>query len=436
MTLRGVNVLYVSIDACRPEFIMEPEKFGLKLPNLAEHFIKNSTYASKGIVGVFPTATYPCHATMMTGVSPEKHGVHNNTYFDPEGKYLGAWYWYREEKDIPTLWDLAGRNGYLTANVCWSTSIGARIDYDIPQVWFTFTELDVKFIDACSRPQGIVLEMEKDIGEYRGSSWDIDGDSSRTKAAIWLLEKKIKPQLAERPFFMTVYYASYDELAHKYGTFSPKAKKALEEIDSLVGELVGKAQELTGNNMVVCIASDHGMMDNVCEARPNTEFYKAGLIKLDEKGKLLDWDVYMQRAGGTCIIRLKNPEDKAVRSKVESILERLATDPAKGISRLLTKEQCIKELNGYSKADYVLIGKAGYEFREDMQGEYLNYDLTNVAQHGYTEHHPEMRSIWLIQGPNIKQNHDLGEGKLLDLAPSLAKIMGFEIPGAEGKSLV
>ncbi|WP_066495190.1 alkaline phosphatase family protein [Abyssisolibacter fermentans] len=430
------NVLYISIDACRPDFIMESDKLGLKLPNLHKYFVRNGTYASKGVKGVFPTFTYPSHFSMITGTNPATHGVYNNTYFDPEGKLNGAWYWYANEKEIPTLWDVAHEHGYLTANVGWSTSIGAKIDYDIPQVWLTSTPFDSKFINGFSRPQGIVYEMENEIGHYSGYKWDITGDADRAKAALWMLEKKIRPQISQKPFFMTVYFASYDDIAHNNGSISDISKTALEEIDKHVGELVKKAHEITNDNIVVCVVSDHGMMDNIASIRPNTEFNKAGLIKTDENGKLKEWDVFMQRSGGVGQIKLKDPNNKEIRCKVESIINKLKENPSSGVLEVLTRDECIRKEKGFADADYVIVSKGGYELREDILGDYLTDELSNIAQHGYSKTFQEMRAIFLIEGLNIKKNNDIGETELINYAPILAKIMGFDLSNAEGKNIL
>ena len=41
-----------------------------------------------------------------------------------------------------------------------------------------------------------------------------------------------------------------------------------------------------------------------------------------------------------------------------------------------------------------------------------------------------------MEGINIEKNKDVGELRLIDVAPTLANIMGFEIPTAEGKNIL
>jgi len=102
-------VILISIDGLKPEYVLAADAHGLKIPNL-RRFVKEGTY-STGVQGVIPTVTYPSHTTMITGVSPARHGIYANTTFDPLRKNNGGWYWYAEDIKVPTLWDAAREAG-------------------------------------------------------------------------------------------------------------------------------------------------------------------------------------------------------------------------------------------------------------------------------------------------------------------------------------
>ena len=304
------SVLLISIDALKPEFVFESEKIGVNLPNIKKYFVENGTYASKGVKSVFPTFTYTCHHSIITGTYPVTHGVHTNKVFDPTGKHMDAWNWYVSE-DAKNLWECAKENGYISSSVGFPVSVGAKSDYHIPEIWRDGSHLDRKLIDAVSRPQGMVREMEKEIGRFAGGTdLTIEGDTIRQKAALWILDNKIKKHLEEKPFFMSCYYAAYDETAHINGVYSREAIEDLEKIDALVGELIEKAHEMTNNNVVVCVVSDHGTIDNKYDIKPNIIFVKNNLIEIDTNGKLINWDVWCQRSGGTGQIRLRDKENQ------------------------------------------------------------------------------------------------------------------------------
>ena len=81
------------------------------------------------------TVTGAGHTSMVTGCSPDKHGIIANTPFDPLSKNQGGWYWYAEDIRVPTLWDAAARAGLATASVDWPVTVGANINYNIAQYW-------------------------------------------------------------------------------------------------------------------------------------------------------------------------------------------------------------------------------------------------------------------------------------------------------------
>lgn len=123
------RVVLISIDGLKPEYVLNADVHRLKIPNLLR-FLKEGTY-STGVHGVVPTVTYPSHTTLITGVSPAKHGIYANTTFDRLQKNNGGWYWYAGDIKVPTLWDAAATAGLTTANVHWPSALPLRISLGI-----------------------------------------------------------------------------------------------------------------------------------------------------------------------------------------------------------------------------------------------------------------------------------------------------------------
>jgi predicted AlkP superfamily pyrophosphatase or phosphodiesterase len=51
--------------------------------------------------------------------------------------------------------------------------------------------------------------------------------------------------------------------------------------------------------------------------------------------------------------------------------------------------------------------------------------------HGYLPEKPQLRSSFFIVGPHIAAGRSLGEIDMRRIAPTLAKIIGVELPDAE-----
>ncbi len=428
------SVLLISVDALKPEFVFEQERLGITLPNITKYFVENGLTAREGSKSVFPTFTYPCHQSMITGTNPAVHGIVNNGIFDPEGKHKGAWYWFANNR-VKTLWEAAREGGYCSASVAFPTSVGAKGDYIAPEFWWDGSEFDSRLIDAVAKPQGLIEEMEKEIGVYAGGlDLSDEGDAQRGKAVLWMLKHKLMPSISEKPFFMSAYFASFDESAHQNGVYSKEAARSLEKIDIMVGELIEEAERITGGNLVVCVASDHGTLDNTHNISPNILLKESGLIKTDEHGNVISWRAFSQRAGGTAEIRLADLKDLEAAEILKGIVKRLERDSESGILEVIDHAGA-KKRGGFPDAAYVLVSKKGYELRDDVEGDYCRTRLTQKAQHGYSEEFPEMRASFMLTGKGIIPGN-LEQVRLIDVAPTLAGIMGVELPDAEGRNLL
>lgn len=428
---RKPSVLLVSVDALKPEFVLEQQRLGVNLPTMTRYFLENGMVTRKGVKSVFPTFTYPCHQSIITGTRPATHGIVNNGMFDPTGKHLGAWHWFANRK-VKTLWQAAREGGYCSASVAFPTSVGAKGDYIAPEFWWDGSELDSIFIDMVSCPQGLISEMEADIGRYAGGLDLSDGgDAQRGAAALWMLQNKLAPQIDQKPFFLSAYFASFDESAHQYGVYSREAARSLEKIDAMLGRLIEEAERITQGDLVVCVVSDHGTLDNHYNISPNVLLHQAGLIELDPEGNVTSWKAWSQRAGGTAEVRMADPQDEATRRTLAGIMKQLAEDPDSGILEVVDREGA-RARGGFPDAEYVLVAKKGYELRDDVTGDYCRTRLTQKAQHGYSENFPEMRASFMLWGKGVRPGSDPGEFELIDIAPTLAAMMGVSLPDAEG----
>lgn len=427
------SILLVSVDALKPEFVFEQERLGIRLPNISKYFVENGLTAREGMKSVFPTFTYPCHQSMITGTNPITHGIVNNGIFDPEGKHHGAWFWFVSDK-VKNLWQVAKEAGYCSASVAFPTSVGAQGDFIAPEFWWDGTSLDSKFIDVMCQPQGLISEMERDIGRYAGGlDLSDNGDAQRGKAAMWVLQNKLAPVVSEKPFFLSAYFASFDESAHVNGLYSKEAAASLQKIDTMIGALIEEAKKVTNGHLIVCVVSDHGTINNTHNISPNILLAEAGLIDVDANSNIVDWRAFCQRAGGVGEIRLKNPDDSHAAAALDKVMQDLTQMPDSGIYEIVSAENAHKR-GGFPDCAYVLVAEKGYEIREDVTGDYCRTRLTQKAQHGYNENFPEMRASYMLWGEGITPGHIEGV-RLIDVAPTLAGFMGAVIPTAEGRDL-
>ncbi len=417
----------ISIDGLRPADVTDAPARGLSLPNLRA-LMAEGAYAS-GVRNTLPTVTYPDHTTLITGVWPAMHGVTNNTVFDPLSKNMDGWYWYARDIKVATLWDMVHKAGGKVASIGWPVSVGTPfIDYDIPEYWRAFDPPeDAKLLNALSTP-GLVDELSRvsNTGQDALIGAEIENDAARTAFAVALVSLK-------RPRFMTLHLTAVDHVQHKFGPGTPEAHAVIEKTDAMIGEIVAAARRAEPD-VVVAVVSDHGFAPVEHDVNLIAAFVKAGLVTRDAKtGKIRSWQAEPWNAGGSAAIMLADPADAAVKAKVAALLQSLAADPANGIAEVIDRGG-IARRGGGTEPSFWVDYRIGYEGGRDLDGP-LVAPPTNKGTHGYFPSHPEMRATFLIAGPGLAKKGSLGEIDMIDIAPTLAKVLGVALPQATGKPL-
>jgi predicted AlkP superfamily pyrophosphatase or phosphodiesterase len=428
-------VILISIDGLKPEYVLDADAHGLKIPAL-RRFLREGTYAT-GVHGVVPTVTYPSHTTLITGVSPAKHGIYANTTFDPLRKNFGGWYWYAEDIKVPTLWDAATDAGLSTANVHWPVSVAARITWNLPQYWRAGTPDDRKLLRTLATP-GLLDALEKDLGPYAdGIDETITGDENRAKFAARLLELK-------HPAFATIYLTALDHEQHASGPFSAQSNATLERIDAAVAGILDSIRRTYGDRAVVCIVSDHGFVSADKALNLAVAFRNASLIEFGAenrsafaptKDQVKSWKAMLWGTGGSFAIVLHDKNDTATKSKVAELLAKLAADPANGIDRIVPESE-LHARGGFPDAAFLVALRPGFVTGDAVSGNIVTPSTNFRGMHGYWPDLTAMNASFFILGPGIPAAHSLGLIDMRAIAPTLAHILRLPLPAAEAKPVL
>jgi predicted AlkP superfamily pyrophosphatase or phosphodiesterase len=428
-------VVLISIDGMHPDYVRQADKHGLRIPTL-RRMLRDGASAT-AVTGVLPTVTYPSHTTMLTGVWPVKHGIPTNVPFDPFNRNAGVWYWYAEDIKVPTLWDAASAAGYVTGSVSWPVSVGAPgIRYNIPEYWRAQkSPEEIKLVRAVSTP-GLLKELEPHAGRYTNDLDDaIPGDWGRTKYAIAMIQRK-------QVRFLTIHLAALDHLEHDHGPWSREAFEVLEETDQMVAEL-GQAMRAADPNAIVAVVSDHGFLATDRELHLTAAFVNDGLIRLTPASAsasaaapaIAEWDAAPWSSSGSAAIVLKDPGNRTVLAKVETLLRTLAADPANGIAEVLDRQK-IEALGGggVSQVAFVVNMREGFSVGTALTGPVVRTKKPG-GTHGYAPTRPELHASFIIDGPGIQRGADLGIIDMRAIAPTLASLMDVKLPTADLQAL-
>jgi predicted AlkP superfamily pyrophosphatase or phosphodiesterase len=433
----AASVLMISIDGMKPEYVLQADAHGLKIPFLRS-MLRDGAHAT-GVVGVWPTVTYPSHTTLLTGVSPREHGILDNLQFDPRRTFDGAWYWYAAEIKTRTLWQAAHEAGLSTASIGWPVSVGAPgVDTLIPEYWRSgrppadVDPSDAALIGALSRPDGLMADMQSRLGPFMaGNDPGPQGDVVKTRYALDIL-RKVKPQ------FMTIHLSALDEQEHEHGPFSAEADAELEVLDADLSELFAAARA-NDPQAVAVVVSDHGFTTITHRINLLPPFIRAGLVEvaggaasaLDSQthATITSWKAQPWSGGGMAAIMLHQPVAAGTEQAVRDLLQTLQADERNGIDAILDAAE-IKQRGGFAGASFLVVMKLGYYALAEPAGEVVTEVHGTPGGHGFSPEFAEMRASFFAAGAGIARQRDLGVIDMRQIAPTVARLLHAQLPAA------
>ncbi|TWR29792.1 alkaline phosphatase family protein [Mucilaginibacter pallidiroseus] len=412
------HVILISIDGLRPEFYMDPS---WAMVNVRQG-MQTGSYA-EGVRGSFPTVTYPSHTSIITGVLPAKHGIYYNTPVEPLG-ITGKWFWYYKDIKVPTLWTAAKEAGLTTAGVSWPVTVGAPIDYNLPEYVILpkgkgEKKDEIKAMYEESNPKQLYQEVQDNaigkFGEFGATLDFYNSDQNKARMAAYIVRKY-------KPAFLAIHIALTDHFEHEQGRDGDKVRSAVAGADYAVKTIMN-AVEMAGikDNTTFIITGDHGFVDTHTQVNVNVMLAKAGLYDNDKKE---DWRAYFQASGGSAFLHLCNPNDKATLDKVNKALANLP-DGIKKLFHILDKKQ-LTAAQGDPNAALALAANRGVSFGATAKGELLT--AAKGGTHGYLPtDFKDIQTGFVAFGRGIKPGTVLPIMDQEDIAPLIANLLGITL---------
>lgn len=419
------HVILVSIDGFPAYLWHDPT---LMVPNLRK--LAAGGASAKALTVSNPSITWINHTTLVTGVEPRKHGVLFNGLLvrkDGVPPVIEQWADKSRMVFVPTLYDVAHQAGLTTAESDWVAITNPGT------INWSFAELP-KPDDAVVKEMiaaGVATEEEigwMQMGPNRKGVPFLD--SMWTRAAIHLFE-------THRPNLLLYHTLNTDYSHHMHGPRSGPGFTALELADRLLGDLIDAVDrsELREKTTIV-VATDHGFKKVTKFVQPNVALKKAGLAR-GLGPTVSSCDAYVMAQGGMAFAYVTNP---ARRSELLPRLREMFST-MEGIAEVIDGEKG-HELGmptpdeNTGMGDLILFASEGYAFRKEVTGEEVVVPAVNYGgTHGYPASDPELDGIFIAHGPNIKPGTVVDRVSNLDVAPTLARIMGLTLPEVDGRAI-
>ncbi len=396
------------------------------LPNLAK-LIRNGASSTK-LKSVYPTLTYVVHTTMVTGVYPDKHGIYHNNPLQPFIREKEQhWFWFKKDVKVPAIYDALKARHMKSAGILWPVTGKASLTYNIPEIRAIGKENQALKILKNGSPL-YSIRMEKNFGHFRKGIKQPYLDNFTTLCAADTIKRK-------KPNLLLMHLIDLDDAKHEYGTDSTEVENVLIRMDNRLGEII-RATEKAGiaEDTVFIVIGDHGQINIRYKISLNPLLKEKGLIY--EENGVMKWKAYIQNAGGAAYLHLRD-KDKETEQLALDILKKAMAEKAYGIEKIYGKEE-LKALHVPSSVVYMLEARAGYCFSDEWEGSVVT-DLEDkgvkYATHGFLPDKPGYKCNLVISGDCIKKGYQLEEIQMVDIAPTMAEILGIEFGNCDGRPL-
>jgi predicted AlkP superfamily pyrophosphatase or phosphodiesterase len=403
-------VIMISLDGFPAAALDDPK---LPIPTL-RRLMKDGATARMTIVN--PTVTWPNHTTLVTGVRADEHGLLANGTISRTGGWPPVKVEPMVEKEkmvhSPTVYDAAYKAGLSTAQVDWVAIEKART------ITWAFSEW--------ASPDG-PLEREM-IAKGAVAASDLENftkpnilfrDQVWTDAAAYLIRE-------HKPNLLLFHLLSLDTVHHRYGPGTLAGTATIAFLDSCVARVVD-AVRAAGmiERTTFIVVSDHGFKAYTKQVRPSIALRAAGLGD----------QVYVLPEGGTGYVYFDNSKAAELAPKVKQALA-----GAEGIDRIVGPEEFASLGLAQPERDpqmyqLLLTARSGYSFSGATGGPVTAEVPQQAGTHGFVATDPDMDALLIAAGYGVRGGTRLGQISNVDVAPTIAKLLGVGLPAAKGKPL-
>ena len=183
---------------------------------------------------IYPTITYPVHASIISGVYPNRHGIINNEL--PEiGVLSSPWHWFASDNKARTIFSAAKAAGLSTAAVFWPvTGNDPDIDYLVDEYWSQFPgdDLEDVFVRSGSSPAVMDQVVRPNLHLLRGHERQHPAADEFVFACACDMIRLFQPDI------LAVHPAAIDGARHESGVFSAKVNHSLDDTERWTGMVI------------------------------------------------------------------------------------------------------------------------------------------------------------------------------------------------------
>lgn len=356
-------VILIGLDGFKPAYLN---------PADTPHLLRLAAAGTRaqGLISAFPSLTFPNHMSLVSGQTPDHHGIVNNTMTDAQTAQrftLGSReavenpFWWSESQPI---WVALQQQGKRASTLFWPGS-------------------------------------ETSIHGVRPNDWlPYEHEMPHERRLQILLEWLSRP-VEQRPDFVTLYFSDVDSAGHHGGPDSAEVVAAVRKVDASIGTLLAALQQkaLLAQTTVV-VVSDHGMAQSPADK----------VISVQERlarfpAARWEWQ------GATAGVRLNG-------EPLDGVMAALADLPH---AQCWPKGQLPQRFRfGTHRRipEVVCLAQVGYSITDNPAR------TGPLGQHGYDPDHPDMHGLLIASGHRVRQG-TVGLVSNLEIYALLCDLLGI-----------
>jgi predicted AlkP superfamily pyrophosphatase or phosphodiesterase len=262
-----------------------------------------------------------------------------------------------------------------------------------------------------------VAEFGRGSGPWRDRQW--------TSAATHIIRR-------HKPNLLLFHLLNLDSTHHRYGPGTPAGATGIAFADDRVKEILDALRDAGRlERSTVLVVSDHGFKNVRRVVHPNVALRQNGLIRTVEART--SCDAWVVPEGGTALVYITDPANRTrLAPKVRDILSKV-----EGVARVIEPSEfgalgLPKPGETGQAPDLVLAAAEGHAFGGAHEG-VAAVDQAAGGSHGYLNTDPDMEAVFIAWGHGIKKGARLDVVQNVDIAPTIAELLGLRLEGAAGK---
>ena len=225
----------------------------------------------------FPCVTWPSQANVLTGKTPDQHGVVANGFYWRENNKVEMWTAWNEVIQQPQIWDVLNEKGLKSAAWFPMLSKGCGADYVCMPAPIHQPD-GSEDLWCYTKPQEFYGQLLEELGHFPLQHfW---GPLANIKSTKWICDSVIRCAARFQPEFYYSYLPHLDYAAQKHGPDSAEALQAVVDLDELIGQFSADMVAAIDSDVDWMVASEYTItaVDHV--TYPNRVLREAGLLQV------------------------------------------------------------------------------------------------------------------------------------------------------------